>query len=617
MKKIYRISIVCVVVLLGITFSAFAQPNSAVSKRVNAQKVPMAKPIVKNDIGLKASNEIVSSKNLLDDPILGATRYDMQTNNSSANRVHLYPDGTIGATWTMSLDDTWAQRGTGYNYFNGTAWGAQPSVKVENEKTGWPSYAPLGSNGEIIVSHTMTAGLKVCTRATKGTGAWTQTVLPGPPSAVDISWPRVVTSGPNHSIVHVIALTYSAYENLDLALLYYRSMDGGQNWDITNRILDGMTSSEYLGFKADNYAWAEPKGDTICFTVGDSWTDQFIMKSTDNGTTWTKTVIWPCPYNLWAGGDTTGTFWCPDGGSSVALDKNGKAHVVFGLMRANGDDGGNKYWIPKTDGVVYWNEDMPQLTTLDWDTLVAHHNLIGWVKDTNIFYAPEDELAHYYNSMTGFPNITVDNTGDIFVVWSGVSSFKDPMNYYLRHLYVRTGYDMGSAWNDSIWDLNEGFLYSFQECAFPSMSQTSSDKLQILFSADALAGAYLWSVSNPGYNGQNSPTDNDMTFLTPLKHDVGTSIQQGADAKPSLYVSQNFPNPSEGQTTIHVYLNRTSQLRLVLKNIVGQTVLSLDRGEQPAGDQQLVVNTSDLQSGVYFYTVSAGKESITKKLIVK
>ena len=73
-----------------------------------------------------------------------------------------------------------------------------------------------------------------------------------------------------------------------------------------------MTSSEYLAFGGDAYAWAEPQGNTIAFTTGDNWYDQFLMKSTDNGATWTKTLIWSCPWNLWAGGDSTGVFYCPD-----------------------------------------------------------------------------------------------------------------------------------------------------------------------------------------------------------------------------------------------------------------------------------------------------------------
>ena len=187
-----------------------------------------------------------------------------------------------------------------------------------------------------------------------------------PAGAAGLDWPRMVTNGPNHMNIHPIALTPptasggTIYQGLDGAIIYNRWLDGGTTWEGW-QLLDGMTSSDYLGFSADSYAWADPKGDTLCFVVGNSWYDQFIMKSTDNGVNWTKTVIWPCPYNFWAGGDTTGNFYCVDGASAVALDDNGKAHVMFGLMRANGDEAGLKYWFPGTDGLLYWNEDKPTL----------------------------------------------------------------------------------------------------------------------------------------------------------------------------------------------------------------------------------------------------------------
>ena len=64
------------------------------------------------------------------------------------NRLYLYEDGTIGAAWIRGYDgaDPWADRGTGYNYFDGTSWGELPSARIEDVKTGWPSmhlWAPM------------------------------------------------------------------------------------------------------------------------------------------------------------------------------------------------------------------------------------------------------------------------------------------------------------------------------------------------------------------------------------------------------------------------------------------------------------------------------------------
>ena len=58
------------------------------------------------------------------------------------------------------------------------------------------------------------------------------------------------------------------------------------------------------------------------------------------------------PYNL--GGTSSGWFYCPDGTMSVALDKQGVAHVVFGLLQDSLTTAGG-YWDVYAHGIVYWN----------------------------------------------------------------------------------------------------------------------------------------------------------------------------------------------------------------------------------------------------------------------
>ncbi|MEZ5147248.1 MAG: hypothetical protein R2759_09240 [Bacteroidales bacterium] len=83
----------------------------------------------------------------------------------------------------------------------------------------------------------------------------------------------------------------SLYQGLDGALLYSYSDDGGDSWIHDNIILDGMASDEYVGFAGDTYAFAEPKDNIVAFVVGDPWTGLFLMKSTDGGENFTKTVL--------------------------------------------------------------------------------------------------------------------------------------------------------------------------------------------------------------------------------------------------------------------------------------------------------------------------------------
>jgi len=619
----------------GIGIGVFAQvrPHFLNGGNKNFKAPTRGMAIDNTVVGLQSFNPIVTPKSVLDDPSTMVSTYDEQTNAAIAPRAYLYPDGTIAAvcTWSASTSSAFADRGTGYNYYApgsaGNGWMAQPTSRIETGiRTGWPSYAPFGANGEIVIAHNVTAGvaLIMSTRTTKGTGTWNVTQPAGlvPPSGATVmAWPRMVTNGTNRNNIHIIALTEPTanggvvYQGLDGALLYNRSTDGGVTW-IGWQLLPGMTSAQYLGFGGDDYAWAEPKGDTLCFIAGagvSQWNDEFIMKSTDNGTTWTKTKIWTCPYDLWPGTTATDTFYIPDGGCAAAIDKNGKVHVAFGRQRAIGDATGAKSYFPFTDGLIYWHEGMAPLPqSLDVDSI-----FVGWVKD-DLSLMTLTNLAFYQNSLSAWPQIVTDENNYVFVIWASVTSLLDPDNYMLRHLYARASIDGGVTWRDSLVELTSNFFqYHWEECVYPCASPTSTDSLYILFQGDLSAGNYL-TDSQPNMQGQTLIDNNDMYFIKPSKFDI--EVLDGIDQKksqPVMMVSQNIPNPFMNQTKVNVTLSKKGTLSLEVYSLVGQKVAEINKGIVNPGNYQFVLDASQFTQGIYFYTVKCNNESSTRKMIVE
>lgn len=612
------------VMALSIGLSAFAQLKPYKSSR-NIVKAPRPVKMIDDQVqGVKPVNSTVANKAVLVDPVLENTKYDLQSNMSNRNYFYKYADGTMAGVTTMSLLDDFSERGTGYNYYDGTAWDPPPAARIESVRTGWGNYAACGPNGEIVISHISgTAPLHICKRATKGTGAWVESDIPSPTGSPGMLWPRMVSGGPDHNTIHLIALTAptgnggTIYEGMDGALLYNRSLDAGATWDGW-QLLPGMTSAEYLNFNADSYAIADPRGDTVAFTYGDNWQDQSIMKSTDNGNNWEKTVIWPCPYNFWAGGTGTGLFWCVDGTMAAAIDKNGKVHVTMGLQRAEGDDAGAKYWVPFTDGLLYWNENMPAWPeVLDTAALIADGNYIGWIQDTMVWYAQDTELAFYYTSLSTFPTMSIDDYNNIFVVWSSVTTLRDPNSYMLRHLFARAWAANQSAWMDNIIDITGDFLYDWNECVFPVQVPFSyDDNIYTLFQSDIEAGVYL--KGSQGAQGQTTITNNEMVAITTSKEDIiGPGVGVEDPGKTAFRVSQNMPNPFHGNSFINVNLEKAANLSLTVSSVVGQKVMEINKGLVNRGTCQFVIDGSQLPSGVYFYTITVDKESVTKKMIVK
>lgn len=612
-----RLLLVSCIFALG--WSVNAQNYAPMSKQLKDIAIPDMKPVREavNYIEQPA-NPYVRSGRAIEEFEIGNTYYDLQSNASApANRFYRYADGTMAAVWTRGINTGgYADRGTGYNYFNGADWGPAPTARIETQRAGWPTYAPQGT-GELVISHHDLQGLIVNRRDTRGTGPWSQYILAGPTGAVDISWPRMVSSGADQMNINLIAMTYSAYQNLDLAMLYYHSPDGGQTWDKLHQILPGMTSDEYVGFSGDSYSWADPKGDTIAFIVCDNWTDMFIMKSPDNGENWEKIMVWEHPYPMWDM-EPTDTFYCPDGAAHLAFDRDGKLHVAFGVNRAMMEEGATgPSWFPFVDGVAYWNEDMPaweggDVNALDPDVLFESGHLIGWMQDLNnngqidLVGTDISNIGLYYVSPSSMPQITVDENNQVFVVYSGITEGYDNGSQQYRHIWARTSPDAGTTWGDFT-DLTGDILHLLDECVFPTLANRTSDQIHLIYQADNEPGLAI-------RGDEDTPSDNVYYQLSVDKSDI---VGAGSKSVPSFELSQNYPNPFTGETSISLTLSSSSTVSLEVNDLMGRMVYTLPATKLNAGSNMLKIVSNNLKPGVYTYSVIINGERITRKMMVE
>jgi len=601
-------------ILLSVfTVGAFAQqrahlPSSLLNLQVKAEK----KAIKETSNMLGNVNHYVASYDALGETEIGNTIYDLQSNASSpSNRFYIYPSGKMAAVWTYGTG-SYSDRGTGYNYYDGTSWGPEPTVRIESSKAGWTNYAPLGTGGEIVCTHHNTAGLIVNRRSSQGTGAWTESILPGPAGAVDISWPRLCTSGTNRNNVHIIASTYSAYAGQDLALLYYRSTDGGVTWDKTHVIPEQMNSTHYAGFGGDVYSWAEPKGDTIAFIVNDPDEDLFVMRSPDNGETWEKIVIWQHPDPLGTGTPVLDSLWGPDGAAHLTFDKYGKLHVVFGVYKSNPVGG---TWFPYSGGVAYWNEDMPtwtggtpewQINCLNVDSLYDSGHLIGYPLDLdgNGVFDVLGELGLYYVAVVSMPQITIDANGDGMVAFAGITENLNNGVQDYRHLWARSFSNFGESFGKFV-DLTGDDVHMFDECVFPTFSPTSNNSFSLIFQMDSEPGLSVRGDADP-------PGDNYIVCME-MPKDEFTGIK---DVK-ETFLSGVYPNPASDAANIKFNLERPGNVNLKVTTLTGQIVFVHNLNVLTKGEHIINVPVSNLNSGLYMYTIYAGDAISTGKIVVR
>jgi hypothetical protein len=146
---------------------------------------------------------------------------------------------------------------------------------------------------------------------------------------------------------------------------------------------------------------------------------------------------------------------------------------------------------------------------------------------------------------------------------------------------------------------------------------------RILFKSDISTkqrGYVTWVyLSTPQiYNGQsyNWVVTKDLPFirLNLHKNTVGISELNRISA---LTVQQNQPNPSGVGTAIRYNLGMAANVQLEVIDMIGRRVFASNEGMKAAGEQVIHLNTSELAPGVYFYTLRAGGNAITKRMLVR
>ena len=82
-------------------------------------------------------------------------------------------------------------------------------------------------------------------------------------------------------------------------------------------------------------------------------------------------------------------------------------------------------------------------------------------------------------------------------------------------------------------------------------------------------------------------------------------------------VSQNQPNPFNTQTRIITFLDNNSDVSVKVINAMGQEVMTQFYPNMRKGNNEIVLDGSNLPSGIYFYSVTAGKNTVTKRMIIE
>lgn len=168
--------------------------------------------------------------------------------------------------------------------------------------------------------------------------------------------------------------------------------------------------------------------------------------------------------------------------------------------------------------------------------------------------------------------------------------------------------DVILTWNTATELNNQGFEIQrkitgeFERVGFVEGRGTTTEAQNYLFrDKDLLSGNYTYRLKQTDFDGSFSYSD-----------EVEIEISQ-----PNVfYLGQNYPNPFNPSTNIKYSIPADGNVTLKIYDILGEEVSTLVNEFQQAGTFDVVFDGSNLSSGVYYYQLTSGELTSTKKMML-
>lgn len=136
------------------------------------------------------------------------------------------------------------------------------------------------------------------------------------------------------------------------------------------------------------------------------------------------------------------------------------------------------------------------------------------------------------------------------------------------------------------------------------------DRRKMEYFEDTLDCSY--PTSTAAYTGSTTGGPvGDLNWFT--EGGIGVKENPAFIAK-NYSLEQNYPNPFNPSTIIRYSIPENAHVTLKIYNLLGQEIAELVNAEQKAATYDVTFDASKLSTGIYFYTVKAGKFTSTKKM---
>jgi hypothetical protein len=126
---------------------------------------------------------------------------------------------------------------------------------------------------------------------------------------------------------------------------------------------------------------------------------------------------------------------------------------------------------------------------------------------------------------------------------------------------------------------------------------------------DGLTPGTTYYARTYATNSAGTAYGNTVSFVASITTDVN-------DIKLLLNDFTIYPNPASSLTTFSFKLESPGSIKLTIIDMKGKSVLTKDLGDMSQGENQVMLNLSLLQNGMYICQLTKGTIKVTKKLII-
>ena len=249
------------------------------------------------------------------------------------------------------------------------------------------------------------------------------------------------------------------------------------------------------------------------------------------------------------------------------------------------DESGRIYTLDRTANLVAYQFEDSSLTLLGETQLNWDYGALGVRNDGVIFVTAYPNLLAY--SFDGISFNLIDEIG-VSGDYEGQGLCFSPDGT----IFLADGYQGLKA-------------FSLEGSEFTQLAQL--DSIGICTDVFTLTGENVWVAQK----------NNGMRLY---KFQTALDTKESPGLTTRIELMQNYPNPFNPSTTISYGLPEESNVSLVIYDVRGQVVQTLESGHQPAGWSDVVWNgqTSDgktISTGIYFGRLEAGEYSQVIKML--